>query len=108
MQEDVKMSLQITSSFNENRDNWEIEFCGELDAMYEKELKEVLSNNYSEKKKDIVLNFQDLTYIDSTGLGIIIGAYKKLKDGGNTLKIQNPKKSILKLLSITSLDKILL
>ncbi len=108
MQEDVKMSLQIRSSFNENKDYWEIEFSGELDAMYEKELKELLSKNYSEKKKDIILNFENLTYIDSTGLGIIIGAYKKLKDGGNTLKIQNPKKSILKLLSITSLDKILL
>jgi anti-sigma B factor antagonist len=108
MQEDVKMSLQIRSSFNENKDYWEIEFSGELDAMYEKDLKDLLSKNYSEKKKDIILNFQDLTYIDSTGLGIIIGAYKKLKDGGNILKIQNPKKSILKLLSITSLDKILL
>jgi anti-sigma B factor antagonist len=108
MQEVVKMSLQIKSSFNEDQDKWEIELCGELDALYEKELKEVLTNIYSEKQKDITFNFLELAYIDSTGLGIIIGAYKKLKEDGNTLKIQNPRKNILKLLNITSLDKILL
>lgn len=102
------MSLQIKSNFNEDQDKWEIELFGELDVLYEKELKEVLFNVYEEKKKDIIFNFLELTYIDSTGLGIIIGAYKKLKENGNTLKIQNPRKNILKLLKITSLDNILL
>lgn len=55
MQEDVKMSLQMKSSFNDNLDKWEIEFSGELDAMYEKELKELLSKNYSENKRDKIL-----------------------------------------------------
>ncbi|MEI8216136.1 MAG: STAS domain-containing protein [Eubacteriales bacterium] len=102
------MSLQIKSGFDEESNNWKVELLGELDAMHETEFKETLNNIYAEKSKDIMLNFQELYYIDSTGLGIIIGAYKKLKENGNILKIQNPKKNILKLLSITSLDKILL
>ncbi|MBR4075177.1 MAG: STAS domain-containing protein, partial [Firmicutes bacterium] len=49
-----------------------------------------------------------LSYIDSTGLGVIIGAYGRMKEQGVSVKLLNPAKNVEKLLKITSLDRIFL
>ncbi len=102
------MSLQIVSSFDEENDHWKIELSGEIDISTAKIFRETLEKVYQEKQKDISLYFDQLTYIDSTGLGVIIGAYGKMKEKNNRIQILNPKQNIKKLLTITSLDQILL
>lgn len=102
------MSLQIVSSFDEENDRWRIELSGEIDISTAKIFRETLEKVYQDKQKDISLHFDQLTYIDSTGLGVIIGAYGKMKEKNNRIQILNPKQNIKKLLTITSLDQILL
>jgi len=102
------MSLQIKSSFDENVEKWEIDLAGEIDISSAAEFRDLLEKAYKEKKGDIVLRFDNLNYIDSTGLGVIIGAYGKMKEDNRNIKILNPRKNIKKLLTITNLDQILL
>jgi anti-sigma B factor antagonist len=102
------MSLQIKSSFDEASEKWDINLIGEIDISTAGELRETLENVYDEKKRDIDLWFDNLNYIDSTGLGVIIGACGKMHAEKNRIKILNPKANIKKLLTITNLDQILL
>ena len=51
----------------------------------------------------LVLNLQEVSSIDSTGLGVIIGTYTVLKDQGGQLKLLSVPKRIQELLVLTDL-----
>lgn len=101
------MSLQIQSSFNKELDQWELTAKGEVDISTAPQLREFLDGAYREIKADILLHLDELNYIDSTGLGVIIGAFGRMQENKNRITLINPKDNIKKLLNITSLDRIL-
>lgn len=100
------MSLNIKESFNEEKKIWNVELNGEVDIYTSSKLKEKLNNLLVEKEENIKLDCIGLEYIDSTGLGVLIGILKKLKNKDKNMIISNPKSNIIKLLNITGLDKI--
>ena len=100
------MSLNINKVFDSEKNLWEINLTGEVDISTANNLKETLINLLQEKEADIKLNCKELEYIDSTGLGVLIGILKRLKSIEKNIIIINPKSNISKLLKITGLDKI--
>ena len=58
------------------------------------------------KKVDMRLDLEKLEYIDSTGLGVMIGILKKLKIENKELYIEKPRNNVKKIFNITGLDKI--
>lgn len=101
------MSLQMQSKYNEELEKWDLTVEGEIDISTAPEFRELLDRSYQEKEVDILLHLDELSYIDSTGLGVIIGAYGRMQKKQNRITLLNPKDNVKKLLSITSLDKIL-
>jgi len=79
---------------------------GEVDIYTSDKVKETLNEMIEEKKSEIQIDCKELSYIDSSGLGVLIGILKKLKEEGKNLVVLNARPNILKLLSITGLDKV--
>ncbi|MEA4987423.1 MAG: STAS domain-containing protein [Anaerovorax sp.] len=102
------MALQIDSHFNEEIKKWEIVLYGEVDILTAPDLRAALDNNFLENAEDMLLHLDHLNYIDSTGLGVMIGAYARMQEKGKKITLLNPRENIEKLLCITSLDKIFL
>lgn len=100
------MSLQIEKSFNDENNYWSVEIIGEVDIYTAGQLKEAFMDIINEKKENIKINGEKLEYIDSTGLGILIGILKRLKEDEKDIIISNIRPNIKKLLTITGLDKI--
>ena len=101
------MTLNIQRSFDEAKNSWSMILSGELDISSAPAFREALNQAYLERKADIVLYFDQLAYIDSTGLGVIIGALGRMKENENGITIENPGAGITKLLRITKLDTLL-
>jgi len=53
--------------------------------------------------RKLLLNFAEVTYIDSSGMGELICAYTTLNNQGGTLKLLNLPKRLKDLLKITKL-----
>jgi len=100
------MSINIASNLNNENNFWEIHLEGELDVSSADKLKEYLHNLADEKILDMKINLENLDYIDSTGLGVMIGVLKKLKTDNKEICILNPKNNVKKIFTITGLDKI--
>jgi anti-anti-sigma factor len=49
---------------------------GELDLSQATEMRSVIDPLLAETNKDLILNLRDLTYIDSTGIGVIVSILK--------------------------------
>ena len=73
------MSIKINSTLDTSNSFWLVSLAGELDVSTADELKKCLHKLVDEKNIDMRLNLEDLDYIDSTGLGVMIGILKRLK-----------------------------
>ena len=49
---------------------------------------------------------EKVEFLDSTGLGVLVGALKKVRADGGTLDIVCTQERILKIFDITGLDKV--
>ncbi len=54
----------------------------------------------------LVIDFTETTFIDSTTLGVLLGAVKRMKPLGGTLALVVADRSIGKVFEVTGLDKV--
>lgn len=87
--------------------NWTVEIIGELDILTSVDFKKSLNEMLDEMESNIKLNCENLFYIDSTGLGVIIGILNRVKNNGNNISIVNAQANIDKLIKISGLDKVI-
>ena len=100
------MSININSTLDSQNKFWDINLGGELDVSTSDKLKEYLHKLADQEMLDMKINLENLEYIDSTGLGVMISVLKKLKVGNKEIYIINPRNNVRKIFNITGLDKI--
>jgi len=83
-----------------------VEVQGEIDVYTSPRVKETINELIDAGHYNMVVNLEGVRYIDSTGLGVLIGALKKVreKNGKIVLICTNPQ--IKKIFNITGLIKI--
>lgn len=80
---------------------------GELDDVSVCDLRTRISNYIdSYKINHLVLNLQDLTFLDSSGIGFIIGRYHQLRKRNGDITISNINSRIERIIYISGLAKI--
>lgn len=57
--------------------------------------------------RKVVFDFSNVSFMDSAGIGLLIGRYKMAKLLGGTTKIINTNKSIEKVLEMSGISKII-
>ncbi|MBM7581970.1 anti-sigma B factor antagonist [Caldicoprobacter guelmensis] len=100
--------MNITHNYNPATSVWEVSLSGEVDVYNAPQLKEELYRLLDQHNSSIVIDCRDLKYIDSTGLGVLIGVLKRVKDNNGSISLKNLKPYIKKIFTITGLDKIFL
>lgn len=98
------MSININSKLD--NDFWNVSIGGELDVSSAEQLKNQLHKIVDDKMLDVKIDLTNLEYIDSTGLGVMIGVLKKLRVNEKEIYILNPRSNVKKIFTITGLDKI--
>ena len=79
---------------------------GEIDLFTAPELKQVLAESIEGGRIRIIVDLTDTTFLDSTALGVLIGAVKRLRSRDGALAIVNIDENIAKTFEITGLDQI--
>jgi anti-sigma B factor antagonist len=80
---------------------------GEVDVYTAPQLRDCLRRLGSDEAGQVVLELSAMTFIDSTGLGVIVGAAKRIRESGGTLSLRAPSRSTHKVLDITGLSQII-
>lgn len=84
-----------------------VNFTGELDHHSAEEIRNEIDKRYLEKGyKNIILNLNNLKFMDSSGIGLIMGRYKIVSQNGGKLCITNATPKVEKLLKMSGIMKI--
>ena len=67
------------------------------------ELRKVINDSIQSSEKNLLLNFDQVPYLDSTGLGEVVRSYTSVKKEGGMVKIVNLTQKVHDLLSVTKL-----
>ena len=85
-----------------------LEPIGEIDHHTAKSLREKIDRDiYFYRPRTAVLALSKISFMDSSGLGLILGRYTKLNDMGSKLKLEDPTVEILKILRLAGVDKLI-
>jgi anti-sigma B factor antagonist len=66
-------------------------------------LRDLIREKLSHGRRKILLNMAAVNYVDSTGLGELVSAYRLIKSEGGELKLLSLNKKVTDLLQITKL-----
>lgn len=54
----------------------------------------------------VILDFEEITFMDSSGIGLVMGRYKKLQQTGAELHVTNTPPAIYKVMKLAGLEKL--
>lgn len=56
--------------------------------------------------KLLLMDFTEVTFMDSSGIGLVMGRYKLMKSLGGEVKVTNPTPHIKKVMKLAGLDRL--
>jgi anti-sigma B factor antagonist len=98
------MELEITS--DQQGADCAISLVGEVDVYTSPRLKEEIIDIVDAGCVNLIIDLEAVSFIDSSGLGVLVSGLRRMKEHGGTLRLVCTKDSILKIFRITGLDKV--
>jgi anti-sigma B factor antagonist len=83
-----------------------IAVSGEIDVATAPQLRETLQGVIAGGGTTIVLDLLGVTFLDSTALGVLVGALKRCREAGGDLQLVVAESRILKIFEITGLTNV--
>lgn len=99
------MNLSMTSR-TPSEQTCILEIEGEVDVYTSPQLKQDLVQLAESGVKRVIIDLSKVEYLDSTGLGVLIGGLKRLREAGGNLSLVGPGMRIQRIFEITGLNKI--
>ena len=87
-------------------DGYVISLAGEVDLYTAPEFKAQLLDVIGKGAKQVIVDFTDTTFIDSTTLGVLVGGVKRLRTNDGELSLVCSDRNITKIFEITGLDRV--
>lgn len=90
-----------------NKDGTEVvNVEGEIDVYTAPQLRELLIDLVNKKHYQLVVNIDEVEFPDSTGLGVLVGALKRVRDHDGSVALVCTQQRLLTTFKITGLTKV--
>ncbi|MGI6098003.1 MAG: anti-sigma F factor antagonist [Dethiobacteria bacterium] len=90
------------------RKNLIVRLKGELDHHTASCFREEVEREFEKEiAQNLVLNLGELTFMDSSGLGVILGRYRRITEKGGKVVVTNMQPQVERLYSLSGLQKII-
>lgn len=98
--------VDLSISRASHGDRTVVHLGGEIDVYTAPLVREKLDDQLREGRTDLVVDLTDVTFLDSTGLGVLVGRLKRVRTLGGSLRLVGSEERVLKVFAITGLDKV--
>lgn len=98
------MDVGVTS--RDVGDQTVVEVSGEIDVYTAPVLRERLASLVDAGRTDLVVDLTPVRFMDSTGLGVLVGVLKKIRGHGGRLQLVIDSDRLLRVFEITALTQV--
>jgi len=98
---DIKVNVREAQG-----ETYVVDLNGEIDVYTSPKVKDAIGDLIDKGHYNLVINLEKVRYIDSTGLGVLIGGLKRVREHGGTVNLVCTNPQIKKIFDITGLVKI--
>ena len=96
---------RMTISREERNDLLILHIEGEIDVYNAYELRNEINQAIEKKYFDLIIDLKNVSYIDSSGLGVLVSGVKSLMNNQGSLKLVDLNEKIRSLTKLTGLEK---
>jgi anti-sigma B factor antagonist len=79
---------------------------GELDGYTAPGLRAEIEHAFDDGAQSLVLDIAALTFVDSSGISVLVWAHKQLVERGGALALRAPQPDVFRVLEITRLNQV--
>lgn len=99
------MSLNCKMSIR--KDSLFLRLQGDMDQLTSSDLRVKLNETIIKYNiRNLIFNFKEVTFIDSSGIGVIIGRYNQIKKNGGTIFLCEMSETLEKIIKFSGLGRI--
>lgn len=98
--------MDVTVSNTSENGRTVVDVTGEVDVYTAPALRERLIALVESGRTDLVVDLTQVRFMDSTGLGLLVGVLKRIRGLGGQLQLVIDAERLLKVFRITSLDQV--
>lgn len=92
------MSVAVSTQTQDNKTV--VMVAGEVDVSNAAQLREALGAALLQDTVALEVNLADVPYIDSTGIGVLVGVAHRAQDANKTLTVTNPQRNVARVLDM--------
>ena len=98
----------VTCEIKYNDSTVKIKLIGEIDHHSARTVREEIDKEiFLRRAKTVMIDLSGIDFMDSSGLGLILGRYTNVNQLGGKLKLVNPSKSVMKILELAGTEKMI-
>lgn len=95
-------------NINHKDDIMIVKMSGELDHHYVEDSRKMIDKDLDKKNiKNLVFDLEDVTFMDSSGIGLVIGRYKKVNSNNGQVSIVGAQKRVDTIFKMAGIYKII-
>jgi anti-sigma B factor antagonist len=98
--------VELTVSSRQEGVHTIVSVRGEIDVYTAPSLRERLNELVASGHYDLIVDLEGVEFLDSTGLGVLVGGLKRVRSHDGTLRLVCAQEKILKVFRITGLTKV--
>ena len=98
--------MDLTLSTREADGTTVVAVGGEIDVYTAPRLRDKFTELVAAGSYDIIVDMQNVEFLDSTGLGVLVGGLKRVRAHDGSLRLVCTQERILKIFRITGLTKV--
>jgi stage II sporulation protein AA (anti-sigma F factor antagonist) len=85
-----------------------VRISGELDLLTAETFRNLIERElFQQKTKNLILNLEQVNFIDSSGLGVILGRYKRIREQGGVVAIVGAQPHVKRVLELSGILRII-
>ncbi|MGI6230374.1 MAG: STAS domain-containing protein [Tractidigestivibacter sp.] len=92
------MSIDITKA--DTQQGRRVSVSGEVDVSNASALREAITQELDGGVKNLAIDLSQVPYIDSTGIGVLVGAAHRAAEGGCAFSVERPQRNVARVLSL--------
>jgi len=94
--------------FEKKEDKLIASLSGELDHHSAEEVRVKIDDRVERDNiNKLIINFNGVTFMDSSGIGVVVGRYKKMTSKGGAICVSNVNKGVNRVFQLSGLFKII-